>query len=166
MQKPKLVAVDSNVLILLAQGDDATLEACETIRTRIKPVQLVATPIVISELTHKSKFDAALEKFAKTALTTMRSKWRCEPAHLNAIQQAIAARASTCLNEGGLLPTEERNDAHLLAQAAALDATLLITYDSHLRDIDFERLTLLFHELDLSTPVIATPAEVVTKFFR
>ena len=49
MQKPKLVAVDSNVLILLAQGDDLTLEACETIQSRIKPVQLVATPTVISE---------------------------------------------------------------------------------------------------------------------
>jgi len=166
MQKPKLVAVDSNVLILLAQGDDLTLEACETIQARIKPVQLVATPIVISELTYKSKSDAALATFAKTALTVMRSKWRCEPAYLNAIQQAIAARVSSRLSEEGLLPSEERNDANVLSQAAALDSTLLITYDSHLRDIDFERLTLIFHEFDLSAPVIATPAEVVTKFFR
>ena len=94
----------------------------------------------------------------------MRSKWRCEPALLNAIQQAIAARASIRLIEAGLVPSEERNDARLLAQAAALDCTLLITYDSHLRGIDFEQLTLIFHELDLSTPVIATPAEVVKVF--
>jgi predicted nucleic acid-binding protein len=150
----------------LAQGDDLTLEACETIRSRIKPVQLVATPTVISELTYKSQHDPALRRIAKSALTGMRAKWRCEPALLNAIQQAIASRASIRLIEANLLPSEERNDAHLLAQAAALDSSLLITYDSHLRDIDFARLTLIFHELDLSTPVIATPTEVVTKFFR
>jgi len=42
----------------------------------------------------------------------------------------------------------------------------LITYDSHLRDIDFARLTLLLREFDLGAPVIATPSEVVKKFYR
>jgi len=104
MQRPKLVAVDSNVLILLAQGDDLTLEACQTIQFRIKPVQLVAPPTVISELTYKSQYDSALRFAAKMALAGMRAKWRCEPALLNAIQQAIAARASSRLIEKGVAP--------------------------------------------------------------
>jgi hypothetical protein len=72
---------------------------------------------------------------------------------------------AVALSKKGLLPIEERNDANVLSQAAALDCALLITYDSHLRGIDFEKLTLIFHELDLGAPVIATPAEVVTKFY-
>jgi hypothetical protein len=50
MQKPKLVAVDSNVLILLAQDDDLTIDARQTIEARLKPAQFIAAPTVIREL--------------------------------------------------------------------------------------------------------------------
>jgi hypothetical protein len=47
-----------------------------------------------------------------------------------------------------------------------LSGIVLVTYDSHLRDLDFRRLALLFGELDLIAPIIATPTEVLRKFYR
>ena len=166
MQKPKLVAVDSNVLILLAEEDDLTIEAFDTIRLRIRPAQFVVPPVVVRELTHKVRYDPHLKRPAERALREMRPRWRCQALLLNAVQEVVADQAAKRLREAGLLPQEERNDASLLAQAAALGCALLITYDSHLRDIDFEKLTLLLGELDLAAPVLATPSEVVRKFYR
>src|SRR5436309_4320836 len=96
----------------------------------------------------------------------MRSRWQCHPALLNAIQAILVPRSAGRIREIGLLPEEEKHDAAVLAEAAALDCALLITYDADLRDIDFEGLTLLLRELDLAAPVIATPTEVVHKFFH
>jgi len=166
MRKPKLVAVDSNVLILLAEEDDLTLDGWETIRERVQPAQFIVTHVVIQELTHKALNDPALRKSAAKVLSEMRSRWRCQPFLLNAIQEGIVAHTSNRLLDAGLLPGDEKNDSLVLAQAAALDCTLLITYDTHLRGIDFERLTLLLREFDLSAPIIATPGEVVRKFYR
>ena len=39
-------------------------------------------------------------------------------------------------------------------------------YDEHLRAIDHEKLTLVLHPYQLLAPVIATPREIVQKFFR
>ena len=38
--------------------------------------------------------------------------------------------------------------------------------DAHLRGVDFPRLTLLLRDFHVAAPVIATPREIVRKFFR
>ena len=43
---------------------------------------------------------------------------------------------------------------------------MLLTNDEHLRGIDFERLTLELQTFDAMAPVIATPREIIRKFFR
>ena len=52
-----------------------------------------------------------------------------------------------------------------MAEAALLEARLLLSSDEHLRDINFTRLSLELHNFDLTAPVIATPTEIVRKFF-
>ena len=54
----------------------------------------------------------------------------------------------------------------LLAEAAFLECALLVTSDAHLRGVDHELLTLVLNPFDLTPPVIATPREIVRKFFR
>ena len=66
----------------------------------------------------------------------------------------------------GLLPQEKVNDGLILAEAALLNCSILLTSDEHLRGIDFERLTFELRAFDLSAPVIATPREIVKKFFQ
>jgi hypothetical protein len=41
-----------------------------------------------------------------------------------------------------------------------------LTSDEYLRGIDFERLTLELQAVDVTAPVIATPREIVQKFFQ
>ena len=66
----------------------------------------------------------------------------------------------------GLLPDEETHDAPILAEAALLGCGILLTSDAHLRGLDFQRLTLLLQDFDVAAPFIATPREIVRKFFR
>jgi len=53
-----------------------------------------------------------------------------------------------------------------LAVDTNLQCALLLTSDSHLRGVDHELLVLVLNPFDLTPPVIATPREIVRKFFR
>jgi hypothetical protein len=65
-----------------------------------------------------------------------------------------------------LIPAGEVHDSWVLAEAALLQCALLLTSDAHLRGVDHELLTLVLNQFDLAPPVIATPREIVRKFFR
>jgi hypothetical protein len=58
------------------------------------------------------------------------------------------------------------NDAQILAESAVLGCSILLSSDEHLRAIDFQRLSFELAPFDVSVPVIATPKEIVRKFFR
>jgi len=51
-------------------------------------------------------------------------------------------------------------------ESALLGCTMLLTSDEHLRGIDFERLTFGLQAFELAASVVATPREIVRKFFR
>ena len=109
MQKPQLVAVDTNIVMRLADGDEATIDSWHLIRDRLHPVQFIVPPTVLE------------------------------------------------------LPY---NDAFVVSEAAVLDCILLVSRDSHLLDIDHEKLVLLFRRLDLTAPLIASPEKLLKKFSR
>jgi hypothetical protein len=81
------------------------------------------------------------------------------------VQEGISSVAMQRLRSSGLLPYEERNDAAIVSQAAVLNCILLVSRDSHLLDIEHDKLTLLFRQLDLAAPVIASPEQLVKKFY-
>jgi predicted nucleic acid-binding protein len=166
MPKPQLVAVDTNVLMRLADGHEATIDAWHLLKRRLRPVQFVALPTVMGELASKLSDDseppvrAAVEK----ALRELRPRWHFQPADFNAVQEAIADNAMRCLRNSGLIPYEERNDAGIIAEAAVLNCVLLVSRDSHLTGIDHDKLAFIFHQMDLAAPVIATPENLLKKF--
>jgi hypothetical protein len=47
-----------------------------------------------------------------------------------------------------------------------LGAAILLTGASHLRGLDFQRVSLELKAFDVEMPVIAPPREIVQKFFR
>ena len=167
MQKPQLVAVDTNVLMRLAERHEATVDAWHLIRRRIQSVQFIALPTVLDELAYNKigGQDAHVRWAAYNALVELRGRWRFLPLDLNAVQEAILKNAAGRLLDSGLIPRAERNDAAIVAEAAILNAILLVSRDSHLLDIDREKLALLFRQLDLMAPVIASPEALVKKFY-
>lgn len=80
-------------------------------------------------------------------------------------RHGIAERIAERIREQGFIPDEVVNDSLVLAESALLGCSMLLTSDEHLRGIDFERLTLELQAFDVPAPVIATPREIVRKFF-
>ena len=54
----------------------------------------------------------------------------------------------------------------MVTEAAAMDCALLTSSDNHFRDIDHTQLSKELAVFDLKAPLIATPREIVRKFFR
>jgi predicted nucleic acid-binding protein len=167
MPKPQLVAVDTNVLMRLAEGHDATVDAWQLINRRLRPVQFLVPPTVIGELASKVLEDSepAIRRAARAALAQLRSRWRFQPVDFNAVQDAISIKAIQCLRESGVIPYEERNDAAIVVESAILNCILLVSRDSHLLNIDHERLTLLFRQFDLVAPIISSPEKLLKRFY-
>ena len=167
MRKPQLVAVDTNVLMRLAGGHEATIDAWHLIKRRVHPAQFLTPPTVLDELASKWLDDPEPEvrRVAHAALLEMRPRWQFQPVDFNAVQEAVAANAVQRLRNSGLIPYEERNDASIVSEAAVLNCVLPVSCDSHLLEIDHQKLALLFRQLDLSAPVIASPEILLKKFY-
>ena len=57
MHKPHLVAVDTNVLMRLADGQEAALDAWQLIKRRLRPAQFITPPTVLGEFASKRRSD-------------------------------------------------------------------------------------------------------------
>jgi predicted nucleic acid-binding protein len=167
MQKFQLVAVDTNVLMRLVEGHEATIDAWHLISRRLRRVQFLVSPTVLDELASKTldDTDPVVRLTARRALTELRSRWHFQPVDFNAVQDAVASNAIRSLRQSGLIAYEERNDAAIIAESAILSCILLVSRDSHLLDIDHERLTLLFRQFDLVAPIIASPEKLLKRFY-
>lgn len=168
MQKQQLVAVDTNILLSIAEQDDLITDALELLTRRIRAIQLIASHTVLAELVFKSKFDANIEfrNLAAKALRESRAKFRISPEPLTETQRTITSAAAKNILRANLLPVGEQNDALVIAESAILNCILLVSNDSHLLEVDPRRLALMFREMDLPAPLIVSPRELIEKFYR
>ncbi len=162
-----LIAADTNVLLDLALDVEAVVDAVATIRKRLPDARLVVPPTAIHEvaLAARSGETERIRKTAVRALSHLRG-WGFEPLNLVPVGHGIVERIADEIRRINLLPAEERNDSLIIAEAALLGCGMLLSTDAHFRGIDFQRLTLLLQNFDVAAPVIATPREIVRKFFR
>ena len=166
--KPSRLAVDTNVLLDLADEVDDVLDAADVIHGRLPNAERLVTPSVLDELAYLADFGQSqqVRRSAKKAIQLLRGKDRFRsilelpfaPENVEALANEFRRRE--------LLPDEEVHDSLILAETVLLDCHILLTSDEHLRSIDHQRLTWLLNPCDLTAPVIATPREIVRKFFR
>ncbi len=161
-----LVAVDTNVLLHLAEGLDHVWDAVSLIRTRLASVEIIIPPTTGQELAYIAdrSFDQQLRVTAMTAFQKMVFEWRFHLMNFIPVGHGIVEQIAAKLCREKLIPNEEMNDALILAEAALLNCRILLTSDAHLRSIDHQQLTLLLQSSDVSVPLIATPREIVRKF--
>ena len=164
--RPQLVAVDANVLFDLADGLDNVVEAVSVIRERIQAARFLIPPTVQHELASEVLRGNQQKREAARKAIHLSQSWRIVPVNLIAVGHGIAERIAGRIREIGLIPGEEVNDSLVLAEAALLGCSILLTSDEHLRGIDFERLTLELQAFDVTAPIIATPREIARKFFQ
>ena len=167
LNPPLLVAVDTNVALDLADQCEAIVDSLNTIRERIGAGVLCISPTVVLELGHAADFgETAAKRTAARQFLRQHSAWHFQLAPFVPVGHAQAVRVGDRLRACGLIPEDEVNDSLVLAEAALLGCRMLLTDDEHLRGIDFERLAFELQSFDLTPPVMATPREVVRKFFR
>jgi predicted nucleic acid-binding protein len=161
-----LIAIDTNVALDLADRQEHLLDAFDVIRRRLKPGRILVPPTVFHELVYLAdEADEATER--EQALRALRGfpEFGFDLVTLVPVGNGIVERIAQLLQEAELLPPEEFNDAMILAEATLLGCTILLTSDAHLRGLDFQRASFVLKSFDLGMPVIATPREIVAKFF-
>jgi predicted nucleic acid-binding protein len=165
---PLRLAGDTNLLLDLADGDEEVLDAVALIDQRLPQADWLVSPSVLDELAFltESGDTLPLRQSASVAFRQLRSGRRFRamldlPFPSNFIEQVADE-----IRQRELIPAGEVHDSWVLAEAALLQCALLLTSDAHLRGVDHELLTLVLNQFDLAPPVIATPREIVRKFFR
>ena len=162
-----LIAADTNVLLDLALEVEAVVDALATIRQRLPEARFVVPPTVLHELALAVRTGETdrLRKAALRALSQLRA-WGFEPLNLVPVGHGIVEQIAAEIRHRDLVPAEEMNDSLIIAEAALLGCRMLLSGDAHLRGVDFPTLTLLLQDRHVAAPVIATPREIVRKFFR
>ncbi len=164
---PQLIAGDANVAIDLAQENEWVLDALSTIRRRLPDCSLLLPPTVSEELAWLADHaEGAKERDSARRFLQLHRTWGFELVRALPLGHAYVEKIADCLLQAVLLPSTEANDARILAESAALGCFVLLTSDEHLRAVDFQRLGFELAGFDLAAPVIATPREIVRKFFR
>lgn len=162
------IAVDTNFIVGLAGGDEETVEAHQTLGSRCPQHRRLVTPTVLLETRFLSRQtgDLLLRRAATIALRKLTSEWQIDAGFLSPVQHGIAEQVAREIRWRGLLPQEEKHDSLIIAEAALLNAILLVTNDSLLRGLERLTLELVCDHFDLRAPIIATPREIVRHFNR
>lgn len=160
-EKPRLIAVDTNVLLDLANEAEAAWDALNTVKSRIENHQLVVLPTTVQELAFivDEGESADAQRLAYKAATSLRD-WGFTPLNCLPVGHGITEQIARKLRYRGLIPHEEENDSLMVAEAALAGVTLLLSSDWHVKDIDPTSLKLLLDECDVSTPLLASPHRV------
>ncbi len=167
LNAPHVLAGDTNVSIDLAQGSEWVLDAVSTIRRRLPDSSILVPPTVSEELAWLADHAAeTTERRAAHDFLRQHRTWGFRLLHTVPLGDRYVAKIAQRLLQANLLPVSEANDAQILAESAALGCSVLLTSDEHLRAVDFQRLTFELGPFELIAPVIATPREIVRKFFQ
>jgi predicted nucleic acid-binding protein len=163
-----LIAVDTNVLLDLANDEPDVIDAVETIRLRLKAAKFIVPPTVLHELAGLyERGDAHEKRAAERALSCLR-EWGLEPLNLIAAGHGIVEQIGFTFRTKGILPEEEMNDSLIIAEAALLGCKILLSADAHLQAAQAHekfRTVLMESETDGDDLIIATPRCIVRNFF-
>lgn len=161
-RKSPLVAVDSNVLLDLADDNDAVWDCMDALKRRRLVPRFVILPTVLQELAHLADHGGTKEK-RQLALTALQSliAWGFEPLDLKPVGHGIVERIGDEIRARGLVPDEERNDSFIIAEAALCECDILITSDAMLTGTDQQQLHALLASFHVKPVAILWPRQVV-----
>jgi predicted nucleic acid-binding protein len=161
-----LIAIDTNVLIDQADGNEDVLDAIAIIRTRVHKAQFIVTRTVLEELAFGARETNLKGEMCRTALRSL-GKWGYQGMDVVPVGRGIVEQIGRALRSGGVLPDEEENDASIIAEAALLGCGMLLTSDTHLVEAqENPALKTVLEAADVSVPVIGRPRFIARKFAR
>jgi len=167
MPNAPVIAVDTNVLFDLVDNDEVVLDCFSTISKKFEKAPILVLPTVIVEVTDLLDSDDPESKsLAYTALTSLRTPWGFQPINFIPAGHGIVEETARKMRNARLLPEDEVHDSLIIAEAGLINATILLSNDSHLKDIDQNRLKKFLEECSISCPIIFSPWKIVKEFFN
>lgn len=168
MPRLTLVAVDTNVLLNLAGKIEVVIDCITTIKKRLPNPKIVVLPTVILELTDISENgeDPKLKDLAKVALESIIDPWGFLPVNCLPVGHGIVEQIGRKIRDKQLVPVEEIHDSFVIAESALYGVTVLISSDTHIKDINQRMLKIELAASDVECPLIASPWKIVNQFFR
>jgi len=102
---------------------------------------------------------------AAEALSKILNPWGFVPVNFISVGHGIVEQIGRKIRARGLIPEEEIHDSFVVAEAALYGATMLVSSDSHIKDIDQQILKIELDASDVHCPLIASPWKIVNTFF-
>ena len=167
MQPNQLVAVDSNILLSLADEKDDVIDVWQLIQERLRLVMLVVSPTVLGDSARKHRnsrrASAALQSKHSVSCVAggISNQWNFAPHN----KKLPTAWPWLFENEGCFRPPNVTTASFWPSQLC-LECMLLVSEDSHLDGIDRAALKSLLAKFYLSSPVVATPRALLKKIYN
>ena len=133
--KPSRLAVDTNVLLDLADEVHDVIDAVDVIDDRLPDAERLVTPSALDELAYLADFGQSqpVRQSDKRAIQLLRGKDRFRPILELPFAPENAEKLADEFRRRGLLPDEEVHDSLILAETVLLDCHILLTSDEHLQ---------------------------------
>jgi hypothetical protein len=173
-QSPGYIALDTNVLLDRVEKDEDVLDCLSTIAERVGDPCIAILPTVIQELQDLSELTGptkgcpnwqAVRDLAGQALDNI-LHWGYRPLPFLPVLSEIVEETAQRIREKAIIPYDEKNDARIIAEAAALPAIALISSDNHIYDCDKDALNLELASAHLTPIAIYSPRQIIKRFFR
>jgi hypothetical protein len=163
-----LIAVDTNVLIDLAEGNEIVVDCFSTIRRKFPSAPIIIPPTVIVELADiASDWDTKSEKeSALVALQNIRSEWGFHPMNCVPVGHGIVEETARKIRAAGLIPEEEIHDSFIVAESALANVTLLLSSDGHMKDINQSLLRKVLEGCDVGNLIPIFSGKNRKRFFQ
>src|SRR5262245_35282296 len=138
--KPLRLAVDTNLLLDLADRDEDVLDAVAVIEQRLAQTEWLVSPAVLDELTFLTDSGDTLEvrESATLSFQQLQGAGRFRPLLDIPFPASQVEEVANAIRGRELVPVQELHDSRILAEAAFLECAILLTSDNHLRGVDHE----------------------------
>jgi predicted nucleic acid-binding protein len=155
---PKRLALDTNVLMDLADGNAATHAFLERFQTR--GYDLRVPPTVLVELAHFSKHGSGEKQRLSTVALKSLQDWKITPFVLSEMERKSILNFIQMVQDRELLPTTEVHDVDIIAETALADIPALVTSDTALLEADPDGLSVAFADGGLPVVRLVHPARM------
>ncbi len=158
------VALDTNFLCDLAR-DKATVWKAFRLLKQAAPtgcaVSFIITPTVMEELETALTLNLSHGADAAKALSSLIA-WGVMPHDMEGVMLGVAEQVANAILHAGLLPSAERNDAFVLAEAALAEAFILSSSDAAMRSVPADKLANVIHrKCGCDAPRILSPRAIL-----
>jgi hypothetical protein len=158
-----IVALDTSILLRLADADDETWDAHKALLKRGERFQLIVTPAVndLLEMLARGSNKQTLE-LTRRVWRGRAGDWHIAQASLSDAQKKMAWVLNCHFRQAGLLDEGERLEAEVLAEAVVRGDELVASPGSPLCQIDARRLLLETRLLGMSGFAVFEPRQLLT----